>query len=221
MVFETNTAQLMSEAERAQEDSLTLWRSLKLPRTAWDASDKVSLTPYAAERCPLNLKGRYRVGDGNEFLGEITEVSALGLRIKGPKSGRIGDWCTASIATVGVIEGLVIEARQHSFVVSVIATPRRLKRLAQRLNWHFRREKEEVTDRRSSERIEMNHAKALIETSERQVYPCEIFDLSEGGAALHLGASALYFWIDQAVKLDGRAGRVLRCFPGGVVVKFD
>jgi hypothetical protein len=198
----------MFEAARAREDSLALWQSLR-------HADE------ARERCALDLTGRYRVGDGNEFTGEISEVSPQGLRVKGPKCGDLGNWCTASIASVGVIEGLVVEARPHSFVVGVVATPRRLKRLSQRLNWQLRLQVEQVKERRASERIEMHRAKSSISTGAGQVYDCEIFDLSDGGAALHLGDSALYFWLDQPVVFQGRDARVLRCFPGGIVIKFD
>ena len=67
----------------------------------------------------------------------------------------------------------------------------------------------------------MNCAKAKLETSDGQIYPCEIFDVSEGGAALHVGSSALYFWAGQPIKFNGRSANVLRNFPGGVVIKFD
>jgi hypothetical protein len=203
----------MVEEARARADSLALWGRLRL-------ADE-SVLPGASERCALDLSGRYRVGDGNEFAGEFPEISPLGLRVKGPKSGEFGNWCTASIASVGVVEGLVVEARPHSFVVGVVATPRRLQRIAERINWQLRLQREQVEERRASARVEMNHAKATIATGAGQVYSCEIFDLSEGGAALHLGESALYFWLDQPVVFEGREARVLRCFPGGVVIKFD
>jgi hypothetical protein len=213
MLLEARESQLTVEAVRARADSFALWERLKL-------ADEMIL-PGDPERCALDLTGRYRVGDGNEFAGEFSEISPLGLRVKGPKSGELGNWCTASIALVGVVEGLVVEARPHSFVVGIVATPRRLQRLADRINWQLRRQREQVEERRSSQRVEMNHVKATIKTAKGQTYTCEIFDLSEGGAALHLGESALYFWLDQPVTFEGREARVLRCFPGGIVIKFD
>jgi hypothetical protein len=213
MLLEARASQLMVETARARADSLALWRRLRLAEEP--------IVPGAPERCSLDLSGRYRVGDGNEFAGEFSEISPLGLRVKGPKCGDFGNWCTASIASVGVVEGLVVEARSHSFVVGVVATPRRIQRLAERINWRLRLQREQVEERRASERVEMNHAKATIATGDGQVYTCEIFDVSQGGAALHLGESALYFWLDQPVAFEGREARVLRCFPGGIVIKFD
>jgi hypothetical protein len=213
MLLDAKATQLMVETTRARADSLTLWRSLKL-------ADQPILSDDP-ERCAVALVGRYRVGDGNEFAGDFCEISPLGLRVKGPKSGELGNWCTASIASVGVVEGLVVEARPHSFVVGVVATPRRLQRLGERLNWQLRLLREQVEERRSSQRVEMHHVKATIATAEGQIYTCEIFDLSEGGAALHLGESALYFWLNQPVVFEEREARVLRCFPGGIVIKFD
>lgn len=213
MLLEARASQLTVEAAKAREDSLALWRRLKLPDTP--------ILTDEPERCVLALTGRYRVGDGNEFPGEFCEISPLGLRVKGPKGGELGKLCTASIASIGMVEGLVVEARSHSFVVGVMATPRRLMRLADRFNWQLRLLSEQVEDRRASERVEMNHVRATIATAEGRSYSCEIFDLSEGGAALHLGESALYFWVDQPVTFEGREARVLRCFPGGIVLKFE
>jgi hypothetical protein len=213
MLLEARASQLTVDAEKSRADSLALWRRLKL-------ADEPIL-PGAPERCALVLGARYRVGDGNEFPGELCEISSLGLRIRGPKGGEVGNWCTASISSVGVVEGLVVEARPTSFVFGLVAPPRRLQRLADRLNWQLRLQREQVEERRASERVEMHHVKATIVTGEGQVYTCEIFDLSEGGAALHLGESALYFWLDQPVAFEGREARVLRCFPGGIVIKFD
>ncbi len=211
--FANDSRPLTTDVERAKEDALTLWSDLRRENAGQNA--------FAVERHALQLTARYRVGDGNEFIGEMTEISARGLRIKGPKSGAVGDWCTANIPSVGIVEGVVVHAREHYFVMGVIATPRRLRRLGQRLGWQLRRKNDGVEERRASERIEMNHARARLETPEGKVFDCEIFDLSQGGAALHLGASALYFWADQPVKLDGRDAHVLRYFPGGVVIKFE
>ncbi|MDE3177188.1 MAG: hypothetical protein KGM15_13885 [Pseudomonadota bacterium] len=211
---------LLYDSERAQQDSRTLWREITEDRNpkpgapaARDDDDGDSL--------PLKLSGRYQVGDGSEFPCEVRAISPLGFHLKGPRCGRVGDVCTANIATVGIVEGIVVQTHGESFVVGVFALPIRISRLAKRLRWQLRRETEELTDRRASERVEMNHATAQLETAEGRLFPCEIFDISQGGAALHLGSSALYFWVDQPIKMGGRAGRVLRYFPGGVVIKFD
>jgi len=222
MLVDECAAQRLRDAESAREDSLVLWRNLIFLKEIPNADGAPAFSSDAPERCPLDLAGRYQVGDGNEFAGKISEVSPLGLRVKGPKPGRVGNWCTANVATIGIVEGMVVQARQDSFIVGVVAPTRRLRRLARRLNWHLRRvNNAEVIERRSSERVEMNYAQATLETTDGQVFPCNIFDLSSGGAALHIGPKALYFWIDQAVKLDGRPGRVLRYFPGGVAIQFD
>ncbi len=169
----------------------------------------------------LKLAGRYQVGDGSEFDCEVNEISPLGLNISGPKEGHVGQWCTTNVAAVGIVEGIVIHAELGSLTIGIIALPSRIRRLGRRFRWQLQREAEPVQDRRSSERIEMKHAAASLRTEEGQVYPCQIFDISEGGAALHLGSNALYFWADQPITLNDRAGHILRIFPGGFVVRFD
>jgi len=209
------------EAEMARLDSLTLWRYLNVGSGLALLEDAPLHLSNPGETRALNLPGRYHVGDGNEFAGAIREISASGIGVKGPKLGRAGNWCKVNIAAVGIVEGLVVRATQHAFVVGVIAPPGRLRRLAQRLRWQFRCQNNEVIDRRASQRIDMNRANAELTTIEGRPYSCEIFDISRGGAALHMGADALYFWVDQPIRFDGRAGRVLRTFPGGVVIRFD
>jgi hypothetical protein len=211
------TEQMPSRTERdvelARGGALELWRHL--------LEGKFAEPRAAPERLALDLAGRYQVGDGNEFPCEAPEISALGLAIKGPKIGRPGDSCLANLASVGIVEGVVVQAQQQSFTLGVVATPRRMRRLAERLNWQLRHAVEDVPERRASERVEMNSAEGRLETDTGQVYAARIFDVSEGGAALHLGQSALYFWVDQPVAFDGRAAKVLRYFPGGIVIKYD
>jgi len=177
--------------------------------------------PDNAKSRPLKLTGRYQVGDGSEYDCEVLEISPLGIRIRGPREGRLGQWCIANIASVGIVEGVVAHADMGTLTIGIIALPSRIRRLARRLRWQLRREAEPLPDRRASERVELKHAAATLKTSEGREFPCQIFDISDGGAALHLGSNALYFWADQPVTLDDRPGRVLRIFPGGFVIKFD
>ena len=226
MLFDKNATQLALVAERAEEDSLALWREVRCAIAKAQSKDALFLDADSGDadnvdKVPFNLSGRYRVGDGSEYPCEIAGISPIGLHVKGPRSAGLSKWCTANITSVGIVEGIVVRAQVETFIVGVIAPARRLSRLAQRLSWHMQRGAGDVTERRASERVEMHYARATIETDQGRVFSCDIFDLSEGGAALHLGADALYFWADQPIKLDQRAGRVLRHFPGGFVVKFD
>jgi hypothetical protein len=207
--------------KKAEEDSLALWREVILGEDNWKSDEVFRRQTVEPERRVLRLVGRYQVGDGSEFDCEVNEISPLGLSISGPKEGHVGQWCTTNVAAVGIVEGIVIHAELGSLTIGIIALPSRIRRLGRRFRWQLQQEAEPVQDRRSSERIEMKHAAARLKTAEGQVYPCQIFDISEGGAALHLGSNALYFWAEQPIVLDERPGHILRIFPGGFVVRFD
>jgi hypothetical protein len=207
--------------KKAEEDSLALWREVIIAENNWKSDEVFRRQPVEPESIALKLTGRYQVGDGSEFDCEVNEISPLGLGISGPKEGHVGQWCTANVASVGIVEGIVIHAELGSLTIGIIGLPSRIRRLGRRFRWLLQQEAEPVEDRRSSERIEMKHAAATIKTSEGRIFPCQIFDLSEGGAALHLGSNSLYFWADQPVTMDDRPGHVLRIFPGGFVIKFD
>jgi hypothetical protein len=221
MLAQEYAAQQALFASRAQEDSLALWRGVDIAQFDMFADAARLGAVDETQTRPLRLKGRYRVGDGNEFPCEATEITPLGLRIKGSKYGAPGKWCTVCLNSVGIVEGVVAQARESSFILGVIAPRLRLRRIGQRLRWQALRLSAKVRERRASERIEMNNASATIETEEGQIYPCQIFDLSDGGAAVQLGSNALYFWQEQPVRFGERFGRVLRHFPGGLVIKFD
>ncbi|MDE3176878.1 MAG: PilZ domain-containing protein [Pseudomonadota bacterium] len=222
MLLDETAVQLMQDADRARADSLALWQSLiVLPETA-SAGEARSFAPYAGDRCALDLVGRCQIATGREFLGEVFEISPVGLRVRGPEIARLGDRCSVNIASVGLIEGVVVRVSQNAFVLGVMAPQRRLRRLAKRLNWQLRRiNNEDVIENRGHERIEMNCAEATIEASDGQIYGCGIFDISKSGAALQLGPNSLRFSVGQPVRLDGRPGRVVRYFSGGVAIKFD
>ena len=209
MNLQDNLSPVSHSIERAREEAKLLWQYI----------EATGLRP--PERLSLDLTGRYHVGDGSEFGCDVPDLSSLGLRVRGPKVGREGESFVGHIEALGIVEGVVVQAREQSFVVGVVATPRWLRRLSERIVWHARRMAQEVVERRASERVEMNSAEATLHTIEGVSYACRIFDLSEGGAALHLGTNALYFWIDQPVVFSGRPAVVLRLFPGGVVIKFD
>src|ERR1700722_9994297 len=195
---------------KAEEDSLALWREVTTAADDWGPDEVFRRETVEPESRALKLTGRYQVGDGSEFDCEVNELSPVGLRIHGPKEGRVGQWCTVNVAAVGIVEGIVVRAEMGSLTIGIIALPSRIRRLARRFRWQLQREVEQVQDRRSSERIEMKHAAATLRTSDGQVFSCQIFDISEGGAALHLGSNALYFWADQPITLDERPGHILR-----------
>jgi hypothetical protein len=207
--------------DEAREDTLALWRSLEVAmgRQPHEGDGRARFDRAQSQR--LDLAGRYQLADANEFICRIPEISPRGLRIDGPWPATPGQRGAVNIAAVGIVEGVVVEAAHSSFVLAIVASPRRIRKLSQRLAWQIRRAAEALAERRSSERVEMRHKPARLETTQGKTYECQIFDLSEGGAALHLGADALYFWVEQPIRLDGRCGAVLRHFPGGLVVKFD
>ena len=154
MLFDKNVAKFAPDAKRAEDDSLTLWRELRCAFARTRTEDTSCHEFDDVESVSLNLAGRYRVADGNEYSCEIVDISPRGIHIDGPRSAGLGNWCTANISSVGIVEGVVIRAQVEFFTLGVIAPPRRLRRLAQRLSWQLQRKKSgKVTERRSSERI--------------------------------------------------------------------
>lgn len=208
--------------EKPGEASRRLWAALCDHHPAPQASPARGQAPRpAAESVPLVLPGRCLLQDGSELPCEMTDISPLGLGLRGVSGARAGEWAVAHIESVGAVDGVIVRNTPVLFVIDIRATPANLDRLAVRLDWNLRRLKENTPDRRAHARSETQRRPAELKTEEGRTLSGSLLDISEGGAAVHLGSEALYLWEGQPVLLDRKHAYVLRHFPGGVVLRFE
>ena len=60
------------------------------------------------DRVVLTLPGRYLLADGMEFPCEIVEVSSVGVAIRGPMVGDLGERVVGYVQELGRIEGVIV-----------------------------------------------------------------------------------------------------------------
>lgn len=96
-------------------------------------------------RAPLALLGRYMIEDGSEFRCQTVDVSPVGIAIRGFLAGEVGQAVVAYLDDLGRIEGVI--ARRTSFLlgIGVSPSPRKLARLAARINSLVQRRKERLS----------------------------------------------------------------------------
>ena len=85
-------------------------------------------------RIPLTLQGRYMLADGREFPCETQDISPIGIGIRGFSAGAIGERVVAYFVGLGRIEGKIVRRAQTWFAVDIMATPRKLEKLADKIN---------------------------------------------------------------------------------------
>ena len=85
-------------------------------------------------RVPLTLQGRYMLADGREYACETQDISPIGIAIRGFSAGAIGERIVAYFEGLGRIEGRIVRRAQTWFAVDITATPRKLERLAEKIN---------------------------------------------------------------------------------------
>jgi hypothetical protein len=212
------------ELERPGEASRQLWSYLTqnhLTSNSPIREGDTDLKRGSPDCVALSLPGRYLMQDGSEFPCKALDISPLGIAIRGVAGGRDGGPVVANFRALGRIEGVMSRKSGIYFVLDIRATPIGLERLSRKLGWQIRRQRGEAPERRKYERVEQNRRKGVLRTNDGRELRGELLDESVGGAALQLGAAALYLWIGQPVTFEGRPAEVLRYFPGGVVLKFE
>src|SRR5579883_81162 len=70
-------------------------------------------------RVPLVLSGRYMLADGSEFPCETTDVSPVGLGIRGFRCGPVGSKVVAYIDGLGRVDGRVVRRSPGWFALSL------------------------------------------------------------------------------------------------------
>jgi len=80
------------------------------------------------------------LADGSEFPCQTQDISPIGIGIQGFPAGAIGDRVVAYFDGLGRVEGRIVRRSQTWFAVDITATPRKLERLANKIDCLVERE---------------------------------------------------------------------------------
>jgi hypothetical protein len=170
------------------------------------------------DRVALSLPGRYMLADGQEFDCRIIDVSPVGVAIRGPMVGDLGERVVAYLQELGRIEGVVVRRADDWFAVELKVPSSRLQKLATRIDGLAKRQAEGAPERRAFERVDLEQKRATLRLSDGREFAAALIDVSVEGAALEVDVTPP---MGAAVRIGERRAHVSRHFAGGVAVTFD
>ncbi|MCJ2117126.1 PilZ domain-containing protein [Methylobacterium sp. J-001] len=170
------------------------------------------------EQFHITTKGRYCLhGEADiQCLADVSATDVIELRriAEGPlpvAEARI----TCFLDNVGMVDGVVLEARPGGFIFRVVGNPERRSRIDARLSWL--RSADGRDDQRQATRIVPVHRAVRVQLRADRISEAVIADLSMTGAALLLSERPE---IGTTVTVGKRYATVVRHTPDGVGVAF-
>ena len=171
-------------------------------------------------RVAVTLPGRYMLADGKEFDCQIVDVSPVGVAIRGPLAGDLGERVVAYVQELGRIEGVIVRRSVDAewFAIDLRVPSNKLHKLGKRIDWLVRQQSEGLPERRSYARFDQDQEQTTLQLPDGREFAAGLIDVSTGGAALEVDVAPR---VGAAVAVGKRRAHVSRHFAGGIAVTFD
>jgi hypothetical protein len=170
------------------------------------------------DRVVMTLPGRYLLADGTEFPCEIVEVSSIGVAIRGPLVGDLGERVVAYVQELGRIEGVIVRRAADWFAIDLRVPSCRLQKIEKKIDWLVRQQAKGLPEQRSHERVDQDQEHTTLRLSDGRGFTASLIDASTEGAALPVDVAPP---VGAAVTVGERPAHVSRHFAGGIAVTFD
>lgn len=182
-------------------------------------SSNAQQAPHGAgARVAVNLTGRLMRTDHHEYDCKAIDMTPHDIYVQCSALAAVGERIVAYIDHIGRLEGTVIRAADHGFVMSINATERKREKLSAQLDWLSRKQEQGLPEDRRHERLTPRNTRSEIGLDDGRAYPCKIIDLSLSGAAVEIEVRPA---LGTAVRLGHMRGRVVRHFQEGVAIEFS
>jgi hypothetical protein len=158
------------------------------------------------------------LADGKEFPCQIVDVSPVGVAIRGPLAGDLGERVVAYVEELGRIEGVIVRRSADGFAIDLRVPSHKVHKLAARIDWLVRREAEGLPERRRYERYDQDQERTTLQLSDGREFAAALIDVSTNSAALEVDVTPR---VGAPVIVGKRRAHVSRHFAGGVAVTFD
>jgi PilZ domain len=169
------------------------------------------------QRVQLSLLGRCMFHDGQECPVQLVAISPGDAEFVSPSSSEVGARVIAYIDNIGRIEGSILSATEHGFVMSISASQRKRDKLADTLTWLANRHVLNLDEDRRHLRRTPKRSEANIVLADGTTHPVRVIDMSLSGAAL---STTLRPPLGSPLKLGRLGARVVRHFDDGVGIEF-
>ena len=169
------------------------------------------------QRVRLNLLGRCMFPDQRECPCQLTEISPGDAVFISPFCGNTDERVIAYIDEIGRLEGVIVEAVENGFRMSILASQRKRDKLADVLTWLANRHVVSLEEDRRHLRRMPKRRDAVLTFPDGTTHSCRVMDMSLSGAGL---ATALRPAVGSPVRLGKLGARVVRHFDDGIGIEF-
>lgn len=152
------------------------------------------------------------------FACRTTRVSPFRMMIDVPVVGKVGDRLTSYFREFGKFDGEITDTVTGSFLVELEMTRAMRVRLADKLVWLEKKQKDaSLRDVRKDARFIPSAPHTILTLANGAIMSCFIIDVSLSGVAV---SSELQPSIGTPLAVGAYVGRVVRVFQEGFAIKF-
>jgi PilZ domain len=183
--------------------------------------DDRAVQPRAGVDAIVGKQGQYTLrswrdasGKPREFQCVVKKIASEFIELTAPITGSVGEWVVAYFDSFGQFEGPITHTYQNYFVMWIVATAEKRKKIASKIAWA---KDKKSHNRRRHERFVPRNPDAILHFSDGRSMPCKIIDYSISGVAVSADSSVE---VGAVIKVGNIIGQVIRRFSEGFTVKF-
>jgi hypothetical protein len=176
-----------------------------------DTQPALSLSARSSFKNWYDQQGKLR-----EFSCRLTGITPYEMALIVPVIGRKGADLTVECEEFGPLQGTVGRPTSQGFAMKINATDEERARLADKIAWHEKLQKNETVDNRKHCIVPSNPLSSLILADGSQLR-CFVIDMSVPGVAV---SADIMPELRMPLAVGKVVGRVVRHVPGGFAVEF-
>lgn len=179
------------------------------------------------ERHAVDLRtgGRYSLanrrdlqGNRREFACRTTRISPFQMLVAAPVLGPTGERVITFFGELGRLDGWITDVTEGGFLVDIAVTKQARERLASKLVWLEKKQKDAVVDGRRQPRLIPENPHTNLIFADGSTLSCFVIDVSPSGAAV---SADIEPEIGSRLAVGRSVGQVVRRFNEGFAVQFD
>ena len=173
----------------------------------------------------LRTGGRYSFanwydhhGNRREFACRTSRISPYQMLVEAPVIGPVGDRVISFFGEFGKIDGWVTDVSGPRFLIEIAVTRHVRERLAAKLAWLEKKQKDSVVEARAMRRLIPDNPHTNLIFADGSTLSCFVIDVSPSGVAVSADAEPE---VGTRLAVGRAVGHVIRRFNEGFAVKFD
>jgi hypothetical protein len=190
------------------------------------SEDVVSVSEFMERRAvDLRTGGRYSLasrhdsqGNRREFACRTTRISPFQMLVAAPVLGPKGERVITFFGELGKLDGWITDVAESGFLVDIAVTKKVRTRLASKLAWLDKKQKDAVVDVRQQHRLVPENPHTTIIFADGTTLSCFVIDVSPSGVAV---SADIEPEIGTRLAVGRSVGYVVRRFNEGFAVQFD